>query len=144
MGLGKTVELLALVLANRFQGPSPTFDSAGPAAKRRRRERVECVCGATHSAPASEGGYAGLWLCCDECDAWAHGACVGFPRRAPPGERDGARSALDLNLLYLSLSSLLACGQCTRPAAATTAACRALVQGRGSAAAASGRGRRPR
>lgn len=27
----------------------------------------------------------GLWLQCDECDAWMHGACLGL-RRAPPGE----------------------------------------------------------
>lgn len=86
MGLGKTVELLALVLANRFMGPSPSFDAGPAASKRRRKERIECVCGVADAAPASEGGYAGLWLCCDECDAWAHGACVGFPRRPPPGE----------------------------------------------------------
>ena len=42
---------------------------------------MDCMCGATHAH-----GYTGLWVQCDACGAWLHGACIGFPRRGPPGE----------------------------------------------------------
>ena len=48
--------------------------------RRKRRERVECLCGAN-----TEEGYSGLWLQCDECDAWMHATCLGL-RRAPPSD----------------------------------------------------------
>ena len=47
--------------------------------RRARKERIDCACGAT-----TELGYAGLWLQCDQCLAWMHGACLGL-KRAPPG-----------------------------------------------------------
>jgi E3 ubiquitin-protein ligase SHPRH len=86
MGLGKTVELLALMCANKYVGPAPTFPAPGGAPSGRpRRERVDCVCGADDLTPCVE-SYAGLWLQCDSCLAWQHGACAGHPRRAPPGD----------------------------------------------------------
>ena len=45
---------------------------------------VDCVCGITNeSAEAQQ--YCGLWLQCDECCAWLHGGCVGYPKRPPKG-----------------------------------------------------------
>ncbi|KAK9793457.1 hypothetical protein WJX73_010752 [Symbiochloris irregularis] len=86
MGLGKTVELLACLLANPFPGPAlPESLKQVPA--RRKGERIECVCGAidehsgTHAAQPGE-----LWLQCDACEAWLHGGCVGHARQAPKGE----------------------------------------------------------
>ena len=35
--------------------------------------------------PEEEEDFEGLWLGCNECLAWMHGPCVGFPTRAPPG-----------------------------------------------------------
>ncbi|KDD74151.1 SNF2 family domain-containing protein, partial [Helicosporidium sp. ATCC 50920] len=70
MGLGKTVELLALILAHRYQGPPPLFSRPAIAAE----ERVECPCGAL----AEDGAFAGLWVQCESCLAWAHAPCVGF------------------------------------------------------------------
>ena len=46
-----------------------------------KRERIECICGSV----SDDDGYEGLWLQCDSCDAWLHGACVGHPVRAPAG-----------------------------------------------------------
>ena len=48
-------------------------------------ERIDCVCGVTDSTPAAE-QYSGLWLRCDECMSWLHGACVGYPKRPPRGK----------------------------------------------------------
>jgi len=48
--------------------------------------RIDCVCGATDADPRAK-EYAGLWVLCDACGAWLHGACIGFPRRGPPGAR---------------------------------------------------------
>ena len=52
--------------------------------KRNREEHIDCVCGVTAKTPAAE-QYPGLWLQCDECLSWLHGACVGYPKRAPKG-----------------------------------------------------------
>ena len=82
MGLGKTVELLACLIAHRFTGPqSPAKQQAGQESIEV-RERVDCVCGV--QAEDDEGG---LWIQCESCLAWQHGGCVGFPRRPPKGAR---------------------------------------------------------
>ena len=80
MGLGKTVELLACVLAQRRVYPQDciisdekTQDSRG-SIRRLKKERVECVCGAV----AESIKYKGLWVQCDSCDAWQHADCVGY------------------------------------------------------------------
>ncbi|CAM6114787.1 unnamed protein product [Calypogeia fissa] len=85
MGLGKTVELLACILANPYKDLSAT--SAVEAARTllqdkiasRKRERVECACGATND----DEYYRDPWVQCDVCDAWQHSTCVGI---APPAE----------------------------------------------------------
>ena len=84
MGLGKTVEVLACILANPRQGEGLSSNPAyaGKAAKEaaqkvgqqlkcRRRERIECPCW--------EGGesYEGVWVQCDTCLAWQHAPWVG-------------------------------------------------------------------
>lgn len=51
---------------------------------RGQEEHIDCVCGVTDSTPAAE-QYNGLWLQCDECMSWLHGACVGYPKRPPKG-----------------------------------------------------------
>ena len=43
------------------------------------------MCGMTSEFPGVQ-QYSGLWLQCDECCAWLHGACVGYPRRPPKGK----------------------------------------------------------
>lgn len=45
---------------------------------------VDCVCGVTDASPGAK-AYTGLWVQCDVCGAWLHGACIGYPRRGPPG-----------------------------------------------------------
>lgn len=52
--------------------------------KRGQEERIDCLCGVTGDTPAAE-QYTGLWLQCDECLSWLHGACVGYPKRPPKG-----------------------------------------------------------
>lgn len=47
---------------------------------------VDCVCGVTDANPSAK-AYTGLWVQCDVCGAWLHGACIGYPRRAPPGAK---------------------------------------------------------
>jgi len=54
--------------------------------------RIDCVCGATDADPRAK-DYEGLWVLCDACGAWLHGACIGFPRRGPPGARPPAHRA---------------------------------------------------
>jgi hypothetical protein len=49
-------------------------------------EHIDCVCGVTGDTPGAQ-LYEGLWLQCDECLSWLHGACVGFPKRAPKGQK---------------------------------------------------------
>ncbi|KAK9810177.1 hypothetical protein WJX72_006177 [[Myrmecia] bisecta] len=85
MGLGKTVELLACLLAHPFQPsehaePQDSEDDLAIS----RYERIDCVCGATDADPTAS-NYEGLWIQCEACEAWLHGACVGYPRRAPAG-----------------------------------------------------------
>lgn len=105
-GLGKTVEVLACILSHRFtkfqQGNAHASgcdrpkrsnrlgtngdnhpSGVGPFAKRQKTsdascERIDCVCGAYSSDISDDGGYQGLWVCCDSCSAWLHGPCVGL------------------------------------------------------------------
>lgn len=81
MGLGKTVELLACIFANRMPSLkdgiiSSSNDSqySGGQIKRQKRDRVECICGAATDSSK----YEGLWVQCDVCDAWQHANCVGY------------------------------------------------------------------
>lgn len=69
--------------------------------KRGRQERIDCLCGVTADTPAAE-QYPGLWLQCDDCLSWLHGACVGYPKRAPKGAPPVARFLV----LSCTLSSL--------------------------------------
>ena len=52
--------------------------------KGKQTEQIDCVCGVTQATPGAE-QYDGLWLQCDDCLSWLHGACVGYPKRAPKG-----------------------------------------------------------
>lgn len=79
MGLGKTVELLSCIFANRM--PSSEVSNSKQVEKSRnnnlkrlKRERVECLCGAVSESYK----YKGLWVQCDFCDAWQHADCVGY------------------------------------------------------------------
>lgn len=79
MGLGKTVEVLACILAHRAskESMSKVMDSANRAREslmKYKRDRVECCCGATQE----DGSYEGSWVQCDHCDAWQHALCVGY------------------------------------------------------------------
>ena len=83
MGMGKTVELLALIFAHRRSAyESDILMDSVPQVngeekvtlKRLKRERVECICGAVSESLK----YEGLWVQCDICDAWQHGDCVGY------------------------------------------------------------------
>lgn len=86
MGLGKTVELLACILAHRkstSDGDACVFtkwqdtEDQKVNLKRLKRERVECICGAVSDSYR----YRGLWVQCDICDAWQHADCVGYSPR---------------------------------------------------------------
>ncbi|XP_021758247.1 E3 ubiquitin-protein ligase SHPRH-like isoform X1 [Chenopodium quinoa] len=83
MGMGKTVELLACILAHRkssseqgycFRGITDITEKEKTRINRLKRERVECVCGALSESYK----YEGLWVQCDVCDAWQHADCVGY------------------------------------------------------------------
>jgi E3 ubiquitin-protein ligase SHPRH len=54
------------------------------AASRSTEERIECVCSVTSETPGAE-DYDGLWVQCERCNAWLHGHCAGFKKRAPKG-----------------------------------------------------------
>ncbi|EFJ51898.1 hypothetical protein VOLCADRAFT_87560 [Volvox carteri f. nagariensis] len=61
----------------------PTSPAAAVAAARQRLpERVDCPCGVRaddpHDPDVEE--YEGLWILCEGCNAWMHGACVGVKR----------------------------------------------------------------
>ena len=47
------------------------------------RERIQCPCGVS-DADADPEDHTGLWVQCDACLVWQHGACVGLAR-APRG-----------------------------------------------------------
>lgn len=114
-GLGKTVELLALVVGNPYRGPAPKFPSntaptnnnneknkdgslAGETSTKKRnalspsksnqqpKERIDCPCGAYNSDSMDTEDYVGLWLQCSQCLAWQHGPCCGFRKKAPFGD----------------------------------------------------------
>lgn len=79
MGLGKTVEVLACILAHRASEEimSKVMDTANRLRAnlmKFKRDRVECSCGATQE----DEFYKGPWVQCDHCDAWQHALCVGF------------------------------------------------------------------
>ena len=83
MGMGKTVELLACILAHRkssseqgccSRGITDITEKEKTRINRLKRERVECVCGALSESYK----YEGLWVQCDVCDAWQHADCVGY------------------------------------------------------------------
>lgn len=67
MGLGKTVEILSLVLAHKYTGPPPILQPLSTTlnSDREFEERIDCVCGAYGPADADK-QYDGLWLQCDE------------------------------------------------------------------------------
>lgn len=66
MGLGKTVEILSLVLAHKYTEPPHTLQSSDTIdSDREFEERIDCVCGAYGSAEDDE-SYDGFWLQCDE------------------------------------------------------------------------------
>ncbi|KAG8079306.1 hypothetical protein GUJ93_ZPchr0007g5579 [Zizania palustris] len=89
MGLGKTVELLACIFAHRRPFSSdcsvPSNIKGTYQIKRKKRERVECICGAASVTSA----YQGIWIQCDICDAWQHATCVGYsPKEEIPFNDD--------------------------------------------------------
>ncbi|CAL8467045.1 g6581 [Coccomyxa elongata] len=84
MGMGKTVELLACILAHRFSGPAVPAELERDAV-RPKHERIDCMCLVQQDTPSDEGDYTGLWVQCDECQAWLHGPCVGL-KKAPKRE----------------------------------------------------------
>ena len=51
-------------------------------------DHIDCTCGVTGDTAGAQ-QYDGLWLQCDECLSWLHGACVGYPKRAPRGQIPG-------------------------------------------------------
>ncbi|XP_021866581.1 uncharacterized protein [Spinacia oleracea] len=96
MGMGKTVELLACILAHRKSlpeqgccpgGKSDNTETEKTRLKRLKRERVECVCGALSESYK----YEGLWVQCDVCDAWQHADCVGYsPSKGINGTKEAS------------------------------------------------------
>jgi hypothetical protein len=77
MGLGKSVELLALILARRApQTPPPDFiGPALPEAELSVRTTSSCCCG--RLVRARDSRQSCLWIQCESCGEWSHGACVG-------------------------------------------------------------------
>lgn len=104
MGLGKTVELLACILAHRGSSSEACIDAQSKLpiigdhancipTKRLKRERVECICGAVSESYR----YTGVWVQCDVCDAWQHSDCVGYSARGkkvkdPPQVKEKTRN----------------------------------------------------
>lgn len=91
MGLGKTIEVLALIFANPYTGPPPSFlgaEGVDVSSKQigQHVERIDCICGVYATNIEEDIQYQGMWLQCEACLAWQHGACVGHPRRAPAGD----------------------------------------------------------
>lgn len=101
MGLGKTVELLACILAHPRRSDQSDFvhGKVNPAEKghrslkRRKLERVDCVCGAV-----TESKYSGLWVQCDVCDAWQHADCVRFEINGKSDAKGIDESASDFEI----------------------------------------------
>lgn len=85
MGLGKTVELLACILAHRASNETTMkvmekVNHVRERLKKYKRDRVECICGATQE----DDFYEGSWIQCDHCDAWQHALCVGYATPKDP------------------------------------------------------------
>lgn len=101
MGLGKTVELLACILAHPRRSDQSDFvhgklnraENGHRSLKRRKLERVECVCGAV-----TESKYSGLWVQCDVCDAWQHADCVRFETNGKSDAKEIDESGSDFDV----------------------------------------------
>jgi hypothetical protein len=96
MGLGKTVELLTCILAHPRPGGHSAADRASSEAAaqiaRRRKDRIDCACGAKEE----DEYYMGAWVQCDKCSAWQHASCVGYVpkkrrRRRGLAEQNGVK-----------------------------------------------------
>ena len=56
-------------------------EEAAAAAEREREEAegwAECFCGELRHRPEHPLPFAGVWLCCDQCDRWCHAECAGI------------------------------------------------------------------
>lgn len=106
MGLGKTVELLACILAHPQRSTQSDFvhgkvkpaENGHHSLKRRKRERVECVCGVVTKSKYN--GLWVLWVQCDVCDAWQHADCVGFEtnKKYDAKRTDGSGSDFEVEI----------------------------------------------
>ncbi len=73
-GLGKTLEVLALVVAN----PSPLSkilvqpELDKMEVEEDEGERVDCLCGKSEAEHSGEG----FWIYCDKCKAWLFSICA--------------------------------------------------------------------
>eukprot|EP00798_Chlamydomonas_sp_ICE-L_P018137 gene18137-24577_t len=88
MGLGKTVELLACITANRFKKKGHQTGGGALKAEQGTRgskeESIDCTCGYQSQDINDEDGYTGIWVFCEACASWMHGACVGL-KQIPRG-----------------------------------------------------------
>ena len=76
-------------------------------------EHIDCVCGVTGDTPGAQ-LYEGLWLQCDECLSWLHGACVGFPKRVPKGQNKEKERTTPYSVNLLRSQVLYRAAQDTR------------------------------
>lgn len=65
---------------------------------RPKHERIDCMCLVQQDSPSAEGDYTGLWVQCDECQAWLHVHCVGLKK---PPKRKKAPLLTDRNAFCL-------------------------------------------
>lgn len=93
MGLGKSLEILSLVLANPLPSPQAPLEAIRQAGARvdarlaALREEASvgenegelCTCGG--KVGGGKGGFEGVWVQCASCQVWFHGVCVGFRAR---------------------------------------------------------------
>jgi len=66
MGLGKTLEMIGLFVANS----APT-EPEHSESMRDEAETVSCICGKNE-----DDGM--LWVQCESCNTWQHAKCVGY------------------------------------------------------------------